>query len=142
MVLRWWAFSDERGSPLLTLAPHYRAYSSRRSHNRRSHTVNCDVDLIFLRPHTTPQNAVLNHLRSHGAPQDVDLDTAKKKWSLRCLPPRRMELANFRIEKTVNISPEKLSSRVVQLQKFHVHSVHVHVQLPIKSKIIGNRHTN
>ena len=105
----------------------YRAYSI-----RRSHTVNFDVDLNYLRSHTAPQNADLNHLRSHGAPQNADLNTAKKNWSLQCLPPRRMELANFRIEKPVNISPEKLSSRVVKLQKFHVHSVHVHVQPPIK----------
>jgi len=42
-----------------------------------------------------------------------------------------MELANFRIEKPVNIPPEKLSSRVVQLEKNHVHKFHVqklHVQ--------------
>jgi len=112
----------------------YRAYSSRRSHNRRSHTVKCDVDLNCSRSHTTPPNADLNHLRSHGAPQNADLNTAEKKWSLQCLPPQRMELANFRIEKPVNISPEKLSSRVVQLQKNHVHSVHVHEQPPIKNK--------
>ena len=54
----------------------YRAYSSRRSHNRRSHTVNCDVDLNYSRSHTTPQNADLNKLRSHGAPQNADLNTA------------------------------------------------------------------
>ena len=84
----------------------YRAYSIIRSHNRRSRTVNCDVDLNYLRSHTTPQNADLNHLRSHGAPQNADLNTARKKHgSLQCLPPRRMELANFRIEKNVNISP-------------------------------------
>ena len=40
-----------------------------------------------------------------------------------------MELANFRIEKTVNISPEKLSSRVVQLQKV-MYTVYMYMYNP------------
>ena len=100
--------------------PLYRAYSSRRSHNRRSHTVNGDVDLNYLRSHTTPQNADLNHLRSHGAPQNADLNTAKKSRSLQCLPPRRMELANFRVETGLNfsISGSKKSGNVLEKALF------------------------
>ena len=32
-------------------------------------------------------------------------------------PPRRMELASFRVQKSVNISQEKTGSRVVQVEK-------------------------
>ena len=122
----------------------YRACSIIRSHDRRSHTVNCDVDLNCLRSHTTPPNADLNNLRSHGAPQNADLNTAKKKCSLQCLPLPENGACEFSERKKVNISPEKLSSRVVQLQNFHVHNVHVHTCTTPnkKSKIIGNRHTN
>ena len=40
-----------------------------------------------------------------------------------------MELANFRFEKNVNISQEKLGSRVVQVEKNHVYS-EIHVYNP------------
>ena len=49
------------------------------------------------------------------------------------LPPRRMELANVRVNKSVNISQEKLVSRVVQAGKCHTHSVHVHLKNPNKN---------
>ena len=90
----------------------YRPYSNRRSPNRRSHTVNCDVDLNFLRSHTTPQNVDLNHVRSHCAPQNADLNTARKKTFFAVLTPLengarewswRMELASFRVESGLHL---------------------------------------
>ena len=63
----------------------------------------------------------------------MDLELSEKKIAFGVLstayPPRRMELANFRVEKNVNISQEKLGSRVVQVGKFHVHS-EIHVYNP------------
>jgi hypothetical protein len=44
-----------------------------------------------------------------------------------------MELANLWVKNIVNIFQEKLGSRVVQVEKNHVHSVHVH-ELPNKNK--------
>ena len=40
-----------------------------------------------------------------------------------------MELANFRVEKDVNISQENLGSRVVQVRKIYVYS-EIHVYNP------------
>ena len=56
----WLHVSLQRAHPRLARGG-YRAFSITRSHNTRSHTVNCDVDLDYLRSHTTPQNADLNH---------------------------------------------------------------------------------
>ena len=75
------------------------------------------MDLNYLRSQTTPQNADLNHLRSHGAPQSTDLNTAILFGLYSAYPPGEWSWRISGWKKIVNISPKKLSSRVVQLQK-------------------------
>ena len=49
-----------------------------------------------------------------------------------------MELANLRLETNVNISQEKLGSRVVQVEKNHVYiEIHVYNLQFKKSKSLG-----
>ena len=94
--------------------------------------------LHLLTPH--PFSAHLNILRS-ALTRLVDLKIERKILARHRLPPRKMEPAIFEGPKRCSRFPRKLGSRVVQLENYHVHSVHVYVQVKPQNRIKKNSGT-
>ena len=116
----------------------YRAYSITRTHSTRTHTANCDCALDYSKfAHHPPFIEDLNVLRSASQPF-FWTSIQRKNVARHRLPLRRMELVNFGVQKSVNIFQEKLGSRVVQVGKKYVHSVHVDVHITQPNKQIQN----
>ena len=69
----------------------------------------------------------------------VVLYTANTIWSNSAYHPGKMELANFRIPKSINILQKELGSRMVQDVKLHVHNVREHVNPKTNMQNVGNR---